>query len=217
MVGYYDSAILHGIPGLFREFGRRYPDVTVGFDRVLKRPQVDLVLDKVMHIAFGRHYPDEAGIVCRSVLTEKLYLAVNSAEAEQWREPVRISDLRGRPLVVYPPGRPEFADEVVHMCLSAGFAPTIAIEAPDVVSCLAHVGIGTAVSVVPESATKTRTDDVDFLSVIDAPPVSLSCIYRAERWSPTLDLFVSYLDQRSAFSAEAVDSSPTRDTGMDCR
>jgi DNA-binding transcriptional LysR family regulator len=216
MVGYYDSAILHGIPKLFREFGQRYPDVTVGFDRVLKRTQVDLVLDKVMHVAFGRHYPDEPGIVCRTVLTEKLYIAVNSSHASQWGEPIRIADLRGRPLAMYPRDRPEFADEVVHMCLSAGFAPMIAVEALDVVSCLAHVGIGTAAAVVPESATKTRTDDVVFLPVVDASPVSLSCIYRAERWSPTLDLFIDFLDRRVDCAADATDSpvNARRNPGM---
>lgn len=218
VVGYYDSAILHGIPTLFREFGVKYPAVTIAFDRILKKNQVDLVLDKVMHIAFGRHYPDEPGIVCRTVLTEKLYLAVNVAQADRWREPIRIEDLRGQPLAVYPRDRPEFADEVVHMCLDAGFAPTIAIEALDVVSCLAHIGIGTAVSVVPESATKTRTDDVTFLPLADAAPVSLSCIYRAERWSPTLDLFISYLDRLAECSAEAEASiAAVRIPGMGTR
>jgi DNA-binding transcriptional LysR family regulator len=201
LVAYYDSAILHGIPTLFREFGRDNPDVTVGFDRVLKRTQVDLILDKVIHIAFGRHYPEEPGIVSRTVLTEKLYVAVNSANADTWADPIRVADLRGRPLVVYPRDRPEFADEVVHMCLSAGFAPKIAVEALDVVSCLAHVSIGNAAAVVPESATKTRTDDVVFLPVVDADPVGLSCIYRAERWSPTLDLFIDFLDRSVGFTA----------------
>lgn len=196
VVGYYDSAILHGIPALFRGFCRRYPEVTVEFDRIPKKKQVDLVQDKVMHIAFGRHYPDEPGTVCRPVLTERLYLAVNAEAAPAWRAPVRTADLRARPLAVYPRDRPEFADEVVHMCLNSGFTPTIAVEALDVVSCLAHVGIGTAVAVVPESATKTRTEDVAFLPIVDAAPVSLSCLYRADDWSPTLSLFLSYLDER---------------------
>lgn len=196
MVGYYDSAILHGIPTLFREFRRLYPDVTIGFDRVQKRMQVDLVQDKVMHVAFGRHYPDEPGIVCRTVLTERMYLAVSSQRAPMWTEPIRVADFRGQPLVVYPKTRPDSADEVVHMCLSAGFAPTIAVEALDVVSCLAHVGIDTAVAVVPESATKTRADDVVFLPIVDAQPAKLSCIYRADRWSPTLDLLIAFLDHR---------------------
>jgi hypothetical protein len=148
------------------------------------------------------------------VLTERMYLAVSSMRAPMWAEPIRVADFRGQPLVVYPKTRPDSADEVVHMCLSAGFAPTIAVEALDVVSCLAHVGIDTAVAVVPESATKTRADDVVFLPIVDAQPAKLSCIYRADSWSPTLNLLIAFLDSRTASASDPGNASDLTGAGL---
>jgi len=205
-VAYYNSAILDGIPALMRGFLEQHQAVTIGFELVAKHNQIDYLRDKVLHLGFGRHYPDEPGIDCRAVLYEPLYVAMHRSRAMDWPSPASVAELRNQPLIVYPATRPEFADEVIDMCLRAGFSPRVAIEAEDEVSCLAYLALGTAIAVVPESATKTRTDDVVFLPVVDASPVSLSCIYRAERWSPTLDLFIDFLDRRVDCAADATDS-----------
>ena len=197
-VGYYDSAILDGIPAIFREFRALHPGVALAFERLPKQTQIDQVRDRLLHVAFGRNYPPIGGMISRVVDVENLYLAVNSAAVGDFPEHVHVIDLRGRPLVVYPTTRPEFADEVVHMCMRAGFAPTVAAEAHDVVSTLALVGIGTAVAVVPRSATKTRTDDVVFLPIADAPTTALSCLYLRDETAPSLRLLIALLDRRAA-------------------
>jgi DNA-binding transcriptional LysR family regulator len=114
--------------------------------------------------------------------------------APEWRSPACVADLERQPLALYPRTRPAFADLVIDMCLSSGFTPTVKVETPDVVSCLAYVALGTAVAVVQESATKTMTDGVVFIPLADAPSVELSCIYLAENRSPTTGLFVRFLD-----------------------
>jgi DNA-binding transcriptional LysR family regulator len=197
VVGYYDSAILFGIPMLFREFRRQCPDVSIRFERVPKQAQMGHVLDRVLHVAFGRHYPDQPGVVHRTIATEALFLAVNVSQVDTWPESVQVADLRGRPLVLYPQSRPEFADEVIHLCLGEGFAPTVAIESHDVVSSLAQVSIGSVASVVPESATKVQTDDVTFFPLTDAPSIDLSCIYLAERRSSTMEQLITFLEERA--------------------
>ncbi|WP_278247427.1 MULTISPECIES: LysR family transcriptional regulator [unclassified Nocardioides] len=141
-IGYYDSAILDAIPALLRPFSAQHPHVQIRLERTFKREQVDYLRDKILHLAFGRHFSDESGISTRVVAEERLLLAVNDHDTERWPGPVQIEQLRGSPLIVFPPGRPEFADEVVHMCLRAGFSPTVAIEAHDVVSAMAYVAIG---------------------------------------------------------------------------
>lgn len=195
-VGYYDSAILDGIPALMRPFTTQHPHVQVRFERTFKREQVDYLRDKVLHLAFGRHYPDERGIDTRVVAEERLLLAVNDHDTDKWPSPVQVDQLRGKPLIVFPAGRPEFADEVVHMCLRANFSPAVAIEAHDVVSAMAYVAIGRGVAVVPESATKTRTADVEFLPIADAPTTPLMCAFLSANRTPATDLFLSFLDER---------------------
>jgi LysR family transcriptional regulator, benzoate and cis,cis-muconate-responsive activator of ben and cat genes len=197
-VAYYNSAILDGIPALMRGFLEQHPAVTIGFELVVKHNQIDYLRDKVLHLGFGRHYPDEPGIDCRAVLYEPLYVAMHRSRAMDWPSPASVAELRNQPLIVYPATRPEFADEVIDMCLRAGFSPRVAIEAEDEVSCLAYLALGTAIAVVPESATKTRPDGVTFIPLRDAPPAPLYCVYLRSNTAPTLRLFVDYLDARSA-------------------
>jgi LysR family transcriptional regulator, benzoate and cis,cis-muconate-responsive activator of ben and cat genes len=193
-VGYYDAAILHGIPSLLSRFLDKHPDVTVSFELVRKRTQIEYLRDKLLHVGFGRDYDDEPGIACRTVVSENLYVAVKGSQVTDPGQLMSISDLRGRPLIIYPPTRPGFADEVIHMCLGAGFSPVLAIEAEDVVACLAYVAIGAAIAVVPESAAKTQAHGVTFVPLVDAPPSRLNCVYLTANRAPTLALFRDFLD-----------------------
>jgi DNA-binding transcriptional LysR family regulator len=194
LVGYYDSAILDGIPRVVRQFIGAHPHITVGFELVAKHAQLDHVRDGLLHVAFGRDYPEEPGIVRRSVLAEPLYVAVHEKRARDWPSPLTVADLADESFVLYPSTRPAFADLVIGMCLREGFSPNIDVEAADVVSCLAYVALGTAVAVVPESATRAMTDGVTFMKLLDAPSEELSCVYLAEKRAPTLALFVEHLD-----------------------
>ena len=195
-VGYYDSAILDAIPAILSEFRRQYPDVTVSFELVPNRAQLDYLRDKLLHIGFGRDYPQQQGVVCRTVAIENLYVAVREPSALASGRPVTVADLRDRPLVVYPASRPGFADDVTRMCRGAGFSPVIALEADDVVACLAYVAIGEAMAVVPSSATKTRPHGVTFVPLGGAPPATLECISLATNAAPAVTLFTRFLDQR---------------------
>lgn len=193
-VGYYDSAILDRIPALLRGFLDGHRGVTVSIELIAKHNQIDYLRDKVLHVGFGRHYPDEPGIACCPVGFEPLYVAMHCSRAEDWRGPAAVADLRDQPLIVYPAARPEFADEVIDMCMRAGFTPRVAIEAEDVIACLAYVALGTAIAVVPESVTKARPDGVVFIPLDDAPLAPLYCVHLRDNSAPTLRLFIEYLD-----------------------
>jgi len=207
-IGYYDSAIIDGIPALIREFLDAHKAVTVSFELIAKHNQIDYIRDKVLHLGFGRHYPDEPGIHCRPVWFEPLYVAMHRSRSLDWNSPATLADLRDQPQILYPAARPEFADEVIDMCLRAGFSPRVAIEAEDVISCLAYVALGTAVAVVPESATRTRPDGVVFIPLRDAPPAALYCAYLCSNTAPTLRLFIDFLDKRTPGLSEPAPARP---------
>jgi DNA-binding transcriptional LysR family regulator len=195
-MAYYDSAIHGTVPALVRGFLDKHQRVTVSFELVPKYKQVDYLRDKVLHVGFGRYYPDEPGIECRPVAHEPLYVGLHHTRAMDWCSPASLSDLRDQPLIVYPTTRPEFADEVIDMCVQAGFSPQVAIEAENDVACVAYLALGTAIAVVPESATKIRPDGVTFIPLRDAPPATLYCAYLPANTAPTLRLFIDYLDER---------------------
>lgn len=201
-VGYYDSAILDGIPAVLREFRDRYPDVTVSFELVPGYAQADYLRDNLLHVGFGRDYPPQPDVACRTVALEELYVAVRELSALPVGRPVAVEDLRDRPLVIYPASRPGFADDVIRLCRHAGFSPVIAVEADDVIACLAYVAVGDAMAVVPASATRTGPHGVTFAPLAGAPPAKLDCITLAGHPAPALALFTRFLDERVSRTPE---------------
>jgi DNA-binding transcriptional LysR family regulator len=73
----------------------------------------------------------------------------------------------------------------------------VAIEAEDIVACLAYVALSTAIAVVPESATKVGPDDVEFIPLGDAPLAPLYCVHLRDNSALPLRLFIDYLDARA--------------------
>ncbi|GAW47958.1 ClcR [Nocardioides sp. PD653] len=199
-IAYYDSAILDGVTALLRDFTAQHPDVKIRLEQIFKRTQIDYIRNKILHLAFGRNYPMESAIETRIVDHEECYLTVPVGQAMNWPDQVDVDSLANQPLILFPQDRSEFADHIVHMCLSAGFPPTVAVEAFDVVSALAYVAIGMGVAVVPRSATKTRSGDIAFIPLIGAPTIALSCAYLSEGRTPATDLFLQFLDVRNSGS-----------------
>jgi DNA-binding transcriptional LysR family regulator len=194
VIGYHDSAILDGVPQLVRGFVDTYPDVAVRFELATQAEHPDRLRDGRLHVAFGRDYPEQAGLVRRSVLAEPLYVAIPEHRVQEWHAPVGVSDLAAESFVLYPTSRPAFSDRVVGLCLGAGFAPHISVEATDVVSCLAYVALGSAIAIVPRSATRALIHGVAFLELREAAAETLTCVYSTELRPPSLSLFITHLD-----------------------
>lgn len=193
-IGYNDPAVVAGIPQLLRAFVTEHPHADVRFRWVAKQAQVPYLRDRSLHVAFGREVIDEAGIEVRTVITEDLYVAyrpdVHSVPAGE----LTPRDLRGLPLVTYPDRQGGFMEELFRKCREAGFAPVVVAEADDIVGTLAYVAVGTAMGVVPESATAVHAHGVTFRKLHTMTRVEVVCSYTAKNRSPTLELFIRFLD-----------------------
>jgi LysR family transcriptional regulator, benzoate and cis,cis-muconate-responsive activator of ben and cat genes len=195
-VGYHDPAVVAGVPELLGEFVGRHPRIDIRFHLVPKHAQIDYLLDRSLHVAFGRDFVDAPGIIARTVITEDLFVAYRPDVYRIDHRELTPSDLEGLPLVVYPGQRGGFVDELFRRCREAGFTPLVAAEAEDVVATLAYVALGAAIGVVPESATSVHARGVTFKRLREMTPAEVTCIYAADDRSPTLELFVSFLEGR---------------------
>jgi DNA-binding transcriptional LysR family regulator len=195
VVGYFGSTIFGAVPRLLADFSAAHPGVEIRLERQPKSDQIEALRDGTIHIAFSRLYGDEPGLVVRDLATEPLYVAL--AARHQWYgcRQLRVADLAGQPLVLFPRARPSFADEVVKLCTAAGFKPRVHSEAEDAVTALAQVAIGSGVAVVPESACNIALPGLGFTSLADAPEQSLSCIHRQADTTPVLVALLSFIDR----------------------
>lgn len=196
MVAYFGSTVFHVVPQLLAGFLTANPGLALHLERAPKNAQAEALLDGRLHVGFSRRYREQPGLQSRKVGSESLYVAVPDGHPLLQQAEVRVADLRHEPLVVFPANpRPSLADEISHICQSAGFAPHVVREADDAVTALAYVAAGGLVTVVPQAATTLAMVGVRYVALTDAPAQDVSCLYRAGTPSPIMRRLLCYLDE----------------------
>ncbi|WP_239090921.1 LysR family transcriptional regulator [Asanoa iriomotensis] len=82
-------------------------------------------------------------------------LVVAAAAGTPLPDPMRIEDLRDRPLVMFRPGY-TLRDDAIEACRRAGFEPTFAVEGGELDAVLEFVEAGLGLAVVPEMVLANR-------------------------------------------------------------
>ncbi len=125
-------------------------------------------------------------------------LVVAAAAGTPLPEPMRIDDLRGRPLVMFRQGY-TLRDDAIEACRRAGFEPTFAVEGGELDAVLEFVEAGLGLAVVPEMVLANRPG---LRAVPLAPPLRRT-IAIAQRRGVTLTHAASAL--RDVLLAEVCD------------
>lgn len=201
-VGYFGSTILDLIPRLLRQFLEDRPHVRLVIERATKDVQADAIRDGRMHLGFNRQCVAEPGLAVREIATEPLYAAVPDSHSLLGGAPVRLADLCAEPLVLFPSApRPSFADEVTHLLMQTGEPFRIEAEAGDVLAALTYVSAARMCSIVPRAASNVAMPGVTFVPIADAPPESLSCLYRADGTPALVRAFLDFARRRGPSAA----------------
>lgn len=188
-VAIFGSAIFGVIPRLMRRFRETYPEVSIRLHNMAKEEQIDALRHQRITLAFNRLMRPVDGLVCETLLTEPLFVAMPSGSMLAARTAVALQELQDQPLVLYPTGsRPSFIDRVHELCRGCGFVPLVAQEVGDVVHAVALVATGFGTCVVPRSATALALPGVTYRPLHHPTParVDLCGIYRADDDSPIL-------------------------------
>jgi DNA-binding transcriptional LysR family regulator len=194
-VGYFGSMIFDLVPRLLRQFLDSRPHVDLVIERATKDMQAEAIRDGRMHLGFSRQYPAEPDLAIRHIVAEPLFAAIPDDHPLLEKDEVRLADIHAEPLVLFPSApRPSFADEVTQLMIRIGGPSRIEAEASDVVTALAYVATGRLVAVVPRSATNVALPGVAYVPLVDAPPETLSCIYRATETPTLVRAFLDHLD-----------------------
>ena len=188
-VAIFGSGIFGAIPLLLRQFRESYPEVNIVLHNMTKEEQLDALHHQRITLAFNRLMRPTEGLICETLLTEPLYVAMPSGHHLSARTAVAFGELQGQPLVLFPTGsRPSFIDRVQEMCRQSGFDPQVAQEVSDVVHAIALVATGFGLCLVPHSATSMNLPGVVYRPLHHATQsrVDLCCIYRKDDASEIL-------------------------------
>lgn len=191
-VGIFGSAILNHIPRLVLQFRDRFPAVQIVLHEQTKIEQIQALREQRLTIGFNRHVTVESDIVVEPVLSEPLIIALHSKHPLARHKSIRIEDIAGEPLILYPSNRPGFADDVMALFRDVGAQPTVVQEVADVVTAVALVACGFGLCVTPQAASSLKLPGVVYRPVKANPPpqIDLVCLYRRNDESPILAAFL---------------------------
>lgn len=159
-IGFVASALYGGVPALVRELRKHAPELDIQLLEMMSSQQIEALKTGRIDIGFGRVRKNDPAVLRTVLREERLVLAVAPGTRLAVSEaPVRIEELVGVELVVYPKEpRPSFADQVLALLEDHGVRPGAVHEVSEMQTALGLVAAEVGVCVVPYAGSRHRAD-----------------------------------------------------------
>ncbi|GHO60920.1 LysR substrate-binding domain-containing protein [Ktedonobacter robiniae] len=199
VIGYVSIALYNLIPPAVRLFRERFPDVQITLRELCSPDLEEQLLEGAFDVGLvvrGMHVPELAN---ETVLHEQAIVAMpkNHPLGKQAHIPLRT--LASEPFVMYERSqRSLIHDQVIAMCLQAGFSPTIIQEAASEQAVIGLVAAGVGIALVPTCLSGLRTDEVSYRPLIDPrTSVEYAVTWKREHPSPFIENFLNIVREVS--------------------
>lgn len=207
-VGLFGSGVLDVIPRMLAKFHAQKPDVRIVLHNMTKADQLQALRERRINVGFNRLVPTESDIAVETVLREPLVVAVNKSHPLAQRKRIRICDMAGEPLILYPnlSPMPGLAQEVVEAFRQDETELKVEQEVEDVLTAVALVASGFGMAVTTRSASSLRLPGVVFRPLQSAylQDLELSCLYRKGDPSPVLAAFMKVVNEFARQAKQSV-------------
>lgn len=206
-VGMINSAPFHPfVPRVIREFGLRYPHVTLTLDEKSTPSLANAVINEVIDVAFVRPVlGHDNRLTVTPLFDEDVLIALPQGHPLADRETLPLESLASEPFVLF--SRVVGAglyDEIIAACQQCGFSPLLGQETSQVTSIVNLVAAGFGVSLVPASMQQVHSEGVTYRPISGhAPRARMSLIYRAADDSSVVR---NLIELSMGFTASALDS-----------
>lgn len=200
-VGYIGSANYSVLPGLIREFRKRYPEVELSLAELNTSQQIEALRNGRIHVGFMRPPGgiENEGLSLETVLREALVAAMPGNHRLKGRPSVRLGMLAKEPFIMIPRSRgPGFFDQIIALCQSEGFSPEIVLEASQFHTIIGMVAAGVGIAVVPASMQHSRMKGVAFRKIENGGETALAMAWSSGSKSPVLQKFISLARELAA-------------------
>lgn len=171
-IGFVASTLYGGLPVLIRKLRQNAPELDIQLLEMLSIPQVAALKEGRIDIGFGRIPHGDPNITSTTLREERLVVALPlDSVLAQSDAPIRLSDIAGQRLIVYPKEpRPSYADQVLSLLQAEEIRPRDVLEVREIQTALGLVAADSGVCIIPSSARQMRSD-VRY-RVIDSPPAT---------------------------------------------
>lgn len=173
-VAFTGLAMATVLPGILREFNRRYPGVRVELNESPTSAQLEAL--KTGELACGFFHPDEQtppGLRTQVLLREKNGVLLPADHPLAHAKTLKLRDLAGTPFVLFPRAHnPGFYDRVLAAFQQAGVTPRIVDEVWPRANAIGLVRAGLGATFMCPSEARQLPDEVAFRTVAGPAPES---------------------------------------------
>lgn len=173
-VAFTGLAMATVLPGILRDFNRRYPGIKVELNESPTSAQLESL--KAGEIACGFFHPDAtppAGLSTKLLLQEKNGVLLPAEHVLAKAKKLRLRDLADTPFVMFPRAHnPGFYDRVLAAFQQAGVTPRIADEVWPRANAIGLVRAGLGATFMAPSEAKQLPDEVAFRPLDGPAPES---------------------------------------------
>ena len=160
-IGFGIASVIALLPEVLLRFRGSHPDVQLELRDMSTPDQLERLAAREIDVGFVRLPVTADRLVVRSVLDERLVLAIGPRSP--WQPRVGLRSVASEPFIIITRSRSaSFYDHALSVCAAAGFAPRIVQEANELFTVLSLVGAGLGVSLVPRSAALMQLPGIRF-------------------------------------------------------
>ena len=173
-IGFVASTLYGYLPEVIRAYRAARPGVELTLVELTTLEQVAALKEGRIDVGFGRIPLDDPVIERLLLRNEKLVAALPPRHtALGSAAPMRLADLAGEDLIVYPKApRPSYADQVLSLFRGRGLKPASVHEVRELQTALGLGAAEAGVCVVPASVERLRRDNVVYRALDEEGAVS---------------------------------------------
>jgi len=172
-VGFTGLAMATVLPAILREFQRGHPGVRVELNESPTAAQLASLRAGEVSCGFFHPGATSPGIRTKELLRERNGVLLPVDHALAARASLRLRDLEGTPLVLFPRlHNPGFYDRIIGACAAAGFSPQVAEEVWPRANAIGLVRAGIGATFVCPSEVRQLPPEVVFRPLTGPAPES---------------------------------------------
>ncbi len=189
--GFVDNAICGLLPPLVRAYRARYPEIHMTFQTLDRNQQTDALEAHRLDLALLPGPVSEPNLESETFVSSALIAALPSDHDLTKYSSLRMEQLVNEPFLLSAPStRSGFLEVIVAACKSAGFAPRVVQEAPQMHTLLALVQAGFGITLIPYWVARGSSPDIVFRPVVSAAePYELAFAWRRGASNVAVDRF----------------------------
>ncbi|MDR3709902.1 MAG: LysR family transcriptional regulator [Capsulimonadaceae bacterium] len=191
-IGFVGTAAYEILPDILRAYRQSYPDVELVLREMNTAAQLEAIHERRIHVGLVRPSLRDTALAHETIQQEPLVIVLWEGHPLAKRAELSIADLREQKFVLYPrTPHPNFSDQTINLCISAGFVPDVVQEAQEIQTAISLVSAGMGVTLAPGSIQRLGWPGIVYKPIAPPTPTSdLIAAYRPDDTSPVLRGFL---------------------------